>query len=80
MCVAFQRTQLWMQENLENKIAETKNNKKKLRCQQEISRKQPAEFMRTGIEIRCLFLSAMQGLEYFHQHAPSKKSILFFWI
>jgi hypothetical protein len=59
MCVAFQRTQLWMQENLENKIAETKNNKKKLRCQQEISLKQPAEFMRKGIEIRCLFLSAM---------------------
>jgi hypothetical protein len=33
--------------------------KKKLRCKQEILLKQPAEFMRKGIEIRCLFLSAM---------------------
>jgi hypothetical protein len=33
MCVAFQRTQLWMQENLENKISETKNNEKKVTLQ-----------------------------------------------
>jgi len=59
MCVAVQRTQLWMQENLEIKSQRQKIMKKKLRCKQEISIKQPTGFKRTGIEIKCLFLFAM---------------------
>ena len=61
-----------------NEISETKNNEKKLCCQQETSLKEPAEFMTTEIEIRCLFLSAMQGLEYFHQHGQHHLNLQLF--
>jgi hypothetical protein len=41
MRVAVQKTQLWIQENLEIKSQRQKTMKKKLRCQQEMSLKQP---------------------------------------
>jgi hypothetical protein len=43
MCVAVQRTQLWMQEDLEIKSQRQKTMKKKLRCKQEISLEQPQD-------------------------------------